>query len=61
MFRVPGDEVLILRLDRDDVTVEIRCTYTLLPGGKGRTHRSSLVGQVAYKTDPITSTAFVPH
>ena len=38
MFRVPGDEVLILRLDRDDVTVEIRCTYTLPPGGKGTTH-----------------------
>ena len=24
MFRVPGDEVLILRLDRDYITVEIR-------------------------------------
>ena len=30
MFRVPGDEVLILRLDKDDVTVEIRCTTQYL-------------------------------
>ena len=39
MFRVPGDEVLILRLGKDDVTVEIRCTYTL-PGGKEFNGRS---------------------